>query len=41
MSDFTTIANNITFLYALALIVLLLVYIAFYKKSPPQKSARK
>lgn len=39
--DITTIANNISFLYALVLIIFLLLYIAFYKRPGPRKSSRK
>lgn len=35
--NITTIANNITFLYLLAFIAGLLVYIAFFKKSSSKK----
>ena len=35
--SFTEIANNVTFSYLLLLIVILLVYIAFYKKPSKRK----
>ncbi len=41
MIDITTIANNVTFMYALFLIIMLLMYIAFYKKSSSNRSQRK
>ncbi len=41
MIDISTLANNVAFMYSLFLIIVLLMYIAFYKKSPRQKSGRK
>jgi len=41
MMNFSQITNNIAVLYSLAFIIVLLMYIAFYKKSPRQKSGRK
>lgn len=35
--DFTTIANNVAFMYLLFLIVVLLMYIAFVKKPSKRK----
>lgn len=41
MIDISTLSNNVAFMYSLALIILLLVYIAIYKKTPQQKSKKK
>ena len=41
MIDFSALANNVAFMYSLLLIIVLLMYIAFYKKSPQKKSGRK
>lgn len=41
MKDFTTITNNIAFLYMLLLIVFLLMYIAFWKKPHEHRKQKK
>ena len=38
--DFTSIANNVTVMYALFFIAVLLVYIAFFKDSKKRKNSR-
>lgn len=40
MRDFTTIANNVTVMFALLMITILLIYIAFYKDKLPDPRDR-
>jgi len=38
--DFSTITNNVALMYALLLIIVLLIYIAFFKKPQNRKHPR-
>lgn len=40
MIDLSTITNNIAVMYALLLIIFLLMYLAFFRKSSPRKPSR-
>lgn len=41
MLDFSTLSNNVALMYTLLLIVFLLIYLAFFKKSPTKTKASK